>query len=300
MGDLYSMAEVVDEYGAEIIARANHITERYGISTGWKATDDLLRGGGLLPGLTYIVAGRPGMGKTTFMQSMATNVAKQGFPAAIFSLELTRSRLLERLAYQECGIDYMDQWRRKESLTPEQVESVSMTLDYLAGLPLYVRDTAGTTPADITATMHNYAEAFDLRVMFIDYLHIMRNSERVYGGGREREIGTMVEQIRDVAKSLNVACVLACQLNRQVEENRPFIPSLSHLRDSGSIEQVAYAVLALYRQDYYALNGMLVDDDGHPPALNHQLQVNVLKQQDGPMGTAVLKFQDGTGRITDQ
>lgn len=300
---VYSLKQVAQEYGGEIIRRAKNITERYGMSTGWNELDNLLRGGGLLPGLLYIVAGRPGMGKTTLMQDLAVNLAKQGNPTIIFSLELTRSRLLERLAYQESGIDYMEHFRTGTDLSEAQIEQLRVAIRNLMELPVYVQDMAGITPGLVTETMNHYTQEYKLKAMFIDYLHIMRPDGRIYGGGREREIGTMVEQIRDAAKQLGVTCVLASQLNRDVETASPFIPSLYHLRDSGSIEQVAYTVFGLYRRDYYVQRGMLkeTNDEGEPvePTLDGSIDVIVLKQQDGPTGTAHLKFVDATGKISD-
>ncbi len=294
---VYTMAQVVKEYGGVIERRAKNITERYGFSTGWGELDNLLRGGGLLPGLMYVVGGRPGMGKTTFMQNLAVNIAYQKIPIILFSLELGRERLLERMAYQEAGLDFMAHWRNREPLSEEQLMRIRVALRNLAGLPIYVQDTAGMSPGAITETLNFYHGEFGIKVMFIDYLHIMRNDQKIFGGGREREIGTMVEQVRDCAKTLNIACVLASQLNREVEANAPYLPSLSNLRDSGSIEQVAYSVMALYRKDYYIQNGMLTDDDGETPTLNESLDVLMLKQQDGPLGTAHLKFTDGTGKV---
>lgn len=295
---LFSLAEVARKHGGELVRRAQNVTERYGIGTGWQELDNLLRGGGLLPGLLYVVGGRPGMGKTTFMQNLAVNIARQGTPVAVFSLELSAARLLERLAYQEAGIDYAYHYRNQMPMSEAQVQLFAETLRGLAKLPIYVQDTAGMTPNMIAQTMHKHRDLHGLKVMFIDYLHIMRPDGKIWGGGREREIGTMVEVVRDTAKMLHVACVLASQLNRAGEEKPPFIPALQNLRDSGSIEQVAYAVLALYRQDYYILNGQMpADDDGNLPPLNESMDVVVLKQQDGPMGTAHLKFIDGTGKV---
>lgn len=297
---LYSLGELAETFGGEILRRGRNITERYGMTTGWTALDNMLRGGGLLPGLLYIVAGRPGMGKTTFMQNMAVQMGKSNIPSAIFSLEVSKERLLERLAYQECGIDYMEHYRSQLPLSEAQLEGLANAIRSLAQLPIYVKDTAGMTPNAIVETMREYRETFGLKAMFIDYLHIMRNDGTVFGGGREREIGTLVERIRDAAKELEVACILMSQMNRATEERPPFIPTLANLRDSGSIEQVAYCVMSLYRKDYYVVAGMMPEDaDGNPQTLDESLDVLVLKQQDGPQGVARLHFIDGTGRIVD-
>ena len=297
---IYSLGELVERYGGELVRRGKNIKERYGLSTGWNNLDDMLRGGGLLSGLTYIIAGRPGMGKTTFMQNMAVNLAKQGIPVIIFSLEVGKERLLERLAYQVAGIDYMALQRANQNMSEAQVEVFTNALKWLAQLPIYIKDSAGVTPNNVAETVRAWKQEYEFKVMFIDYLHIMRIDERIFGGGREREIGSMVERVRDEAKELGVTCVLMSQMNREVETKPPFIPTLANLRDSGSIEQVAYCVMALYRKDYYVLAGMMPpDEDGNTPVLDECLDVLIIKQQDGPQGVAKLHFNDATGYIKD-
>lgn len=300
---LFSVGELVEseEIGDEILHRARNITKRFGHSTGYKALDNLLRGGGVLPGLLYICAGRPGMGKTTFLLNLAHNFAAQEIPTVVFSLELNNLRLVERLAYQQSGIDYMEHWRTQSPLDAAEMERLEDALARLRSLPLFAKDTTGMTPGDVVRTMEYYGKTLGLKVMLIDYLHIMRPDDRVFGS-REREIGVMVERIRDVAKNLNVTCILACQLNREVEESAPYFPMLRHLRDSGAIEQVAYSVWALYRKDYYVLNGMLVPDDEAADGiitLDNTLNVCLLKQQDGPTGTASLQYRAGVGKVSD-
>jgi replicative DNA helicase len=296
---LKSVGEIIEsKIGDEILERAKNITKRYGISTGYATLDNLLRGGGLLPGLLYVVAGRPGMGKTTFLLNLAYNCAKQGVPTVVFSLELSNARLIERLAYMRAGINHMEHWMTGTALSEADIERLRAAMRELQTLPLLAKDTAGMRPSDIVRTMDEYKDRLGIQVMCVDYLHIMRSDQRIYA--REREIGTMVETIRDSAKTLGVACVLACQLNREVEESAPFMPALKHLRDSGAIEQVAYCVWALYRKDYYLLSGMLQPDtevDEGVVLLDNLLQVAILKQQDGPMGTAVLSYEAGTGKV---
>ena len=296
---LFSLGQLVERYGGELVRRGKNITERYGMSTGWNALDDMLRGGGLLPGLLYIVAGRPGMGKTTVMQNMALNLARNGTPVVMFSLEVSKERLLERMAYHEAGIDYMQLQRSNQNMSEAQIETFTAALRRLASLPVYVKDSAGMTPGNVAATLHAWKAEHEFKVMFVDYLHIMRPDERVFGG-REREIGTLVERIRDEAKEQQIACVLMSQMNRETEQHAPFFPSLSNLRDSGTVEQVAYCVMALYRRDYYVLSGMMpADQDGNLPSLDEKLDVMILKQQDGPTGVASLHFIDGTGKVVD-
>jgi replicative DNA helicase len=281
--------------GPGILDRAKNVTKRWGLSSGFETLDNYLRGGGFTKGLTYIVGGRPGMGKTNVLLNMARNVAAEGNPIAIFSLELTKERVLERLAYMEAGIDLMYHWREKVDLSSEEIQKLTSAIQRLQKLPIHVRDSTRLTATDVRITLEREAE-LGIKLFLIDYLHIMGTETNTFN--RERQIGTTIESVRDNAKNLNIPCVIACQLNRQVEEAAPFIPALKDFRDSGTIEQVAFMVLALYRRDYYYLQGLLGEDEGIV-GVDNTLDMLILKNQDGPTGTATLKFDAATGRIND-
>jgi len=296
-GIMHPIKDVAAVHGKGILDHARNITKRYGVSTGFNSLDAFLRGGGLLPGLLYSIGARPGMGKTNLLLNIAKSIAETGTPTAFFSLELSMERVLERLAYMESGIDYMQHWRDKQPLTDAEIKLLTTSIQRLQKLPIYVRDTPRLTASDIKDSLTRESH-LGCKVALIDYLHILKSETKTFN--REREVGKSVESIRDYAKELGIACVLACQLNRQVEESPPFTPALHSFRDTGTIEQVSFMVWALYRQDYYSQAGMLKDEDGIVPALNHKLDVMILKNQDGPTGVVKLDFQGETGRIKDE
>ncbi len=300
---LLSISDVAALHGQEILYHAEHVTERYGLSTGYDAVDSLLRGGGLLPGLLYTVGGRPGIGKSQLLLNILLNIAQGQTPVALFSLELSKERVLERLAYMIAEVDYLSHWREGREMGKSELKAIEEAIYLLKSLPIYIRDTVRLRPNQVRATMMEERD-LGVQVIAVDYLHIMGADGATYG--RERQIGATVEAVRDNAKDLGVACVLACQLNRAVEEHAPYIPSLNNFRDSGAIEQVSYVVMALYRQDYYAQAGMFNPDehdyiswnpDG-TPLLDGKMDVKILKNQDGAVGTAKLTFDAPTGRIT--
>ena len=289
-------------HGEKILEQAEHVTERYGISTGYDPLDNFLRGGGLLPGLLYTIGGRPGIGKSQFILNILLNMAQAKIPVALFSLELSKERVLKRLAYMIAGIDYLEHWQKKIEMSKRELKAIEEAIYLLQSLPIYIRDTVRLRPNQVRETMEQ-EQALGVQVIAIDYLHIMAPDGTQYG--RERQIGATVEAVRDYSKDLNMACLLACQLNREVEEHAPYIPKLSNFRDSGAIEQVSFCVMGLYRQDYYSQAGMFNADehdyiewtpDGQP-VLNKRMDVFILKNQDGQSGKASLNFDAPTGRI---
>lgn len=289
--------------GLNILARAKNVTKRYGISTGFNRLDNYLRGGGLLPGLTYILGGRPGMGKTYFLLNLAVNIARQDKPIAIFSLELSKERVLERLAYMISGIDFLGHWQAQKDMSNEQLDKLTSSIKELQELPIYIRDSVRIGAKEIKRALEIEA-AQGIKVFMVDYLHIMGNDKNIWV--REREIGTTIEALRDHAKTLNMIGIVASQLNRAVEDHAPFVPSLANFRDSGAIEQVAFCVLALYRKDYYMQAKMFQPEDeganygpDGEPILDGKLDVLILKNQEGGTGIAKLQFEGNTGIISD-
>lgn len=300
---LLPLKDVVSIHGMDILKHANNVTKRYGISTGYDSIDGFFRGGGLLPGLTYSIGGRPGIGKSQFLLNILYNIACTGKPVALFSLELTKERVLERPAYMIAGIDYLYHFQAQQEMSKEELDGLEQTLYDLQKLPFYIRDTVRLTPTIVKQTLER-ERALGVEVVAIDYLHIMGLETASFN--RERQIGTIVETVRDTTKQLGMACLLACQLNREVEINAPYTPSLANFRDSGAIEQVSFSVMALYRQDYYSLAGKFNEQehdfigwnpDGSP-VMTGKMDVLVLKNQDGMTGKATVKFNAPTGRIS--
>lgn len=293
---LLSIKKLATVEGPKLLEQARNVTTRYGISTGYEVLDNFYRGGGLLPGLTYILGARPGMGKTNLILNLAKNISHNGYPTAIFSLELTKERVLERLAYAEAGIDFMSHYQLREPMSELEINKLVQSIKALQELPIYVEDSTRLTPTRIREILEREADK-GIKVFFIDYLHILGHESKTFN--REREVGISIETIRDTAKTLGISCVVAAQLNRAAEDSSPYIPSLKNLRDSGAVEQVAFSVMLMYRKDYYVQSGMITGEEGEELGLDGTLDVIVAKNQDGLTGVATLKFDGSTGRITE-
>ena len=219
-------------------------SEYLGIPTGFHGLDRVITG--LNKSDLLILAARPGMGKTSMALNIAINVAKQNKSVAIFSLEMSKEQLVERLLSSEafipsdrlrCGMIERDQW-----------EALAVKTDELARLPIYLDDTGSTTVSDVKARVRRQR---GLSFIIIDYLQLMHGDRRTEN--RVQEVSEMTRSLKIMAKELNIPVLVLSQLSRQNERRGDDYkrPMLSDLRDSGSIEQDADIVLFLYREVMY-------------------------------------------------
>lgn len=234
---------------------ASDETVRRGATTGLLALDNKLNG--YVPGQLYVIAGRPGMGKSAFMCSSLRRTAQAGKGVAIFSLEMPGEEIAAR-----CVSDALDTVRAptfgailKRQFSEEQREMVRLARDSLAGLPLLIEDNARLTFSEIVAKAREVkarfeAAGFPLSVVCIDHMGLVTPSDR-YRGNKVAEAGEVSGQARALAKELNCCVVLLCQLSREVEKREDKRPVMSDLRWSGEIEQDAHVIGFLYREAYY-------------------------------------------------
>ena len=240
-----------------------------GIPTGFRLLDTVLTGLGR--GDLIILAARPGMGKSSFALNIATRVAmKQHIPVAIFSLEMTKEQLTNRILSAEAGID--SQAFRTGALTASDWEYLALYLalatEKLHDAPIYMDDTSSITITEMKAKIRRINQdpsRPNIGLIVIDYLQLMTSGLRTEN--RVQEISSITRNLKIMAKEMNVPIIALSQLSRAVEKqgnNSSHRPQLSDLRDSGSIEQDADCVLFLYRDSYYASqqpDGAEVDAD---------------------------------------
>ena len=236
-----------------------------GIPTGFRLLDTVLTGLGR--GDLIILAARPGMGKTSFALNIATRVAmQQKVPVAIFSLEMTKEQLTNRILSAEAGID--SQAFRTGALRSEDWEYLALATEKLHDAPIYMDDTSGITITEMKAKIRRVNQdptRPNVGLIVIDYLQLMTTGQR--SENRVQEISSITRNLKIMAKEMNVPIIALSQLSRAVEKqgnNSSHRPQLSDLRDSGSIEQDADCVLFLYRDSYYASqspDGAEVDAD---------------------------------------
>ena len=223
-----------------------------GIPTGFTYLDTVLTGMGRSD--LIILAARPGMGKTSFALNIATNVAKkQKIPVAIFSLEMTKDQLTNRILSAEAGVD--SHAFRSGALGDAEWEDLAHASEILHDVPIYMDDTSGITIPEVKAKIRRINQdpsRPDIGLVIIDYLQLMTSGRRTEN--RVQEISDITRNLKIMAKELNVPVIALSQLSRSAEKatgRSDHRPQLSDLRDSGSIEQDADVVLFLYRQAYY-------------------------------------------------
>lgn len=267
------------DYMADMEALFESPVEVSGISTGYVDLDRQLNG--LVAQRLYIVAGRPGMGKTALMLGMLDNMSiKQGKRGLVFSLEMSRRELINRLIAKRLNIDTQRLSRGK--LNRFEREQFYAESGKISQAPVFITDVPAMTPAQIRAECLRQDAQTGVDFVLIDYLQLIK----VPGAqGRYEQVSTAARECKNLSKEINAPVVLASQLNRAVEQRAEKRPVLSDLRDSGEIEEAADVVSFLYRDEYY--NG----DASQYPNMG---EVNTAKDRHGPTGRVDLYWKAET------
>lgn len=256
-----------------------------GVPTGYKDLDNMLAG--LQPSDLFILAARPSMGKTAFVLNLAHKIATQAKESVlIFSLEMSKEQLVDRLLSMESGVDA---WAlRTGKLTDNDFERLAEAMGTLSEAKIFIDDTPGITVSDLRTKARREAHTQKLGLIIVDYLQLMSGGSR-FGGeaNRVQEISEISRGLKGVARELNVPLIALSQLSRSVENRNPQIPQLADLRESGSIEQDADVVAFLYREDYYN------PDSEH----KNIMDVLIKKHRNGPTGGVELYFDRDKQRI---
>ncbi len=252
-------------------------TALFGLRTGFNQLDLLLTG--LPAGHLMIVAARPSMGKTSFALDIARHVAgTQGKQVAVFSLEMTKQELMDRVIAGLLGIET---WKlKKGQLTASDFAELGKIFDGLKNHPLYIDDDPDTTISNLRSKARRQHLEHDLDLLIIDYLQLIEVTDRASGENRTQQVSHISRSLKNLARELGCPIIPLSQLSRSVEQRNPPIPILSDLRESGSIEQDADSVLMLYRQGAY-------NEDCDDPL---GTDIYVRKNRNGPTGRIELHF----------
>jgi replicative DNA helicase len=221
--------------------------ESVGIHTGLRKLDNVLHG--FQKGAVYILAARPGMGKSAFMINIARRTAMKGNNVLIFSLEMTQQSLIDRMVIADSGINSEDY--KAGRLTQEEYISMAESFDKLSLLPISINDTASISIQQIRSQAKKFKRQGKCDLIMIDYLQLI-DMEQIKGKSTNDEVAAVSRAVKIMAKDLDVPIVLLSQLNRSVENRVDKKPILADLRDSGAIEQDADAVLFIHRDSYYS------------------------------------------------
>lgn len=255
-----------------------------GIPTGFNYLNNMT--GGLHGGELIIVAGRPGMGKSSFAVNIAEHAAiKENIPVAIFNLEMSKSMIVNRIICSQATVD--SQAVRKGEFQPEDWQSICAVIDKLSQAPIYIDDSSSITVSEIRAKCRRLKQTKNLGLVVIDYLQLMQGSGK--NDNRQQEISNISRSLKVLAKELDVPVIALSQLSRSSESRGDKRPMLSDLRESGAIEQDADLVIFLYRDDYY-------NDDSE---LKNIAEINIAKQRSGSTGTFKLGWQGRFTRFTN-
>lgn len=256
------------------IERASHNKGNVtGVATGFIDLD--YRTAGMQPSDLILIAARPSMGKTAFVLNIAEYVAfKQNRSVAIFSLEMSKEQLVNRLFSMESKVD--SQHLRTGNLSDEEWEKLIESAGVIGKSKLIIDDTPGISISELRSKCRKYKLEHNLEVIIIDYLQLMTSN--AHTDSRQQEISTISRSLKALARELNVPVVVLSQLNRTVEQRPDHRPMLSDLRESGAIEQDADVVMFIYRDDYY-------NEDTEKKGI---AEIIIAKQRNGPTGTVEL------------
>ena len=256
-----------------------------GTPTGFRNLDRVLAGMGNSD--LVIVGARPGMGKTSFCLNIGTNVAKQTKKAvAIFSLEMSAEQLVSRVISSEALVDSYA--LRTGELKPEEWDHIAQAVSSLSGCDILIDDTPGISVTKMKAKLRRVD---NLGLVIIDYLQLMQSDKKIEN--RTQEVSEISRSLKILAKELNVPVICCSQLSRGTEANTNKRPMISHLRESGSIEQDADVIIFLYRDEYYKNN-----EEGNsvaPDTEQNVAEIIIAKNRHGSTDTVKVGW---TGRYT--
>ena len=242
--DLQPIQTVLSEVYDRVDQLSRRDEEIYGVPTGLVDIDRLL--GGLQKSDLLIIAGRPGMGKTGFLLSIAKNAAqKYKKHVAFFSLEMSNEQLVQRLIAQETGID--SQRLRSGKLNEGEWPLFTHAIEVLSDTHMFLDDTPAITPLQLRTKCRRLHLEYQLDLVLVDYLQLMSSDMRT--DNRVQEVSFISRSLKVLARELNVPVMAAAQLSRAVEQRADKKPVLSDLRESGSLEQDADIVMFIHRPD---------------------------------------------------
>ncbi len=273
-GEFVSIRQIVMN-AMDNIEKASHNKGNVtGVATGFLDLD--YRTAGMQPSDLILVAARPSMGKTAFVLNIAQYVAfKQAKTVAIFSLEMSKEQLVNRLFSMESKVD--SQHLRTGNLSDVEWEKLIESAGVIGKSNLIIDDTPGISISELRSKCRKYKLEHNLEMIIIDYLQLMSGSGRSTDS-RQQEISDISRSLKALARELHVPVIALSQLSRAVEQRPDHRPMLSDLRESGAIEQDADVVMFIYRDDYY-------NKDTEKKGI---AEIIIAKQRNGPIGTVEL------------
>ena len=263
-----------------------------GLVSGFSDLDHLTTG--FYGGDLVILAARPAMGKTSLVLNFALNASKLGKGGvAVFSLEMSGHQLVRRMISTLAGVPMGT--LKKANLHERDYQKLADACEELYQLPIYIDDSSDVSPIEMRGKCRRLKAEKGLSLIVVDYLQLMRGSRRTEN--RTQEISEIARSLKSMAKELDVPVVALSQLNRMVESRPDKRPSLSDIRESGSIEAEADLVMFIYREAYYRRREAKPEGAFNPDAAE-VAELIIAKHRNGPTGTVLLGFQPAYTRFT--
>lgn len=283
-GDFVSLADAIEPALEDIEAAGQAGDGMSGVPTGFRDLDRLLQG--LQAGQLIVVAGRPGLGKSTIAMDFVRNAAiREKMPAAFFSLEMSNVEMVMRLLSAECKVPL--HLLRSGALADSDWSRMGRRIGEIGDAPIFFDDSPGMNLMEIRAKAKRLKQQHNLKLLVVDYLQLMSSPKQ--GESRQQEVSGLSRGLKLLGKEIGCPIIAVSQLNRGPEQRQDKRPQLSDLRESGSIEQDADVVILLHRDDYY--------DKESPRA--GEADFIVAKHRNGATDTVTVAAQLHLSRFVD-
>lgn len=253
-----------------------------GLPTGFLDLDE--KTSGYLDGDFIVIAGRPSMGKSTFIQNTIHYLAiNEKIPVLLFSAEMSKMAVTMRILASDAGVDLHN--LRRGRLKNSEWPLITMAASRISEAPIILDDTASIKIGELRAKAHQAVSEHGVKLIVVDYLQLVKGTSKF---GKREETGEVSAALKGIGRDLNVPLVAVSQLNRQAEARPDKRPQLSDLRESGDIEQDADVVILLYRDAYY-----------NKQSIDNTTEVIIAKQRNGPTGVVRVLFDASKMRFLD-
>jgi replicative DNA helicase len=282
--DFVPIRDALENYYDRMEALLQERGRSIGVPSGFTDLDKIT--GGWQKSDLLVFAGRPGMGKTSFLLSTAMNAARLGARVAIFTMEMGVEQVVQRIVSMETGIKMGN--LRTASISAVEERRFTEVISRLAPYKIFIDDTPSLTPQDIRSKCRRLKHEQGIDLILVDYMQLM-NAGRNFANNRVQEISFISRNLKEIAREMDVPLISAAQLSRAVEARQDKRPVLSDLRESGSIEQDADIVMFLYREEVY----------DKTTENQHLAEILIRKHRNGPTAEVQLYFESEKTQFVD-
>lgn len=281
-GSVVKINDVIPSVMVKLDELSKNKSDVMGIKTGYKGIDKLLNG--LHPSDLIILAARPAVGKTSFAMNILENVALQGYSCAVFSLEMSKEQLVQRMMCSVANVSMENALKGK--LDRREWLKIAKARESLSTTKIFIDDTSMITPQEVLSKCRRLKRKYGLNLVVIDYIQLMSSENSKKSDNRQQEISEISRWLKLLAKEIGVTVIALSQLSRAVETRRGR-PQLSDLRESGAIEQDADIVAFIHRPDRNATEQEIQKNN----IRKNVAEILVEKHRNGPTGLVKLYFK---------